>query len=424
MKKYILIMASYLMFTGAFAQVSNTLTEVIDYEVRDGKIILPFIVNGQQADFVLDLAGHFAILPGYLETLKINPGTKGSIAGYNKPLYKNIPVGNVTEIEAVSLGNSVFGNGMPAFILTDEPYLRQLGVAGTIGGAIFQNVVLTIDSKRQKITITSPYRPDYMKLDYRVNINVKQGVAVSVPVTLDGVQTDMIFDTWYDGMVGMPLDMFNSLQGTPDEGVISAGYGQSHTTSDAKRLGSLGFVKSTIENPVVVGSESYSQPVLGLGILSQGIISIDYARSKAYFQPFDLVEVVDNIQKEETDIEAGKVNAITRDYFIRNIFDYRKGGEFVSKADKPVVIDFWAIWCGPCRRMMPEMEKLAETYKDRVVFLKVDADKEKELCSIYNVSALPTFFIIPPGGKPIIEIGAGTGKVVQVIEQILKGDIK
>ena len=51
------------------------------------------------------------------------------------------------------------------------------------------------------------------------------------------------------------------------------------------------------------------------------------------------------------------------------------------KGDKPVVIDFWATWCGPCMRLIPEMEKMAEKYKDQVIFLKVNADKEKELCS-------------------------------------------
>ena len=53
----------------------------------------------------------------------------------------------------------MFGNGVSAFVLEDEPYLRKLGVAGVIGGALFRNVVLTIDRKRKKITTSMPYRP-------------------------------------------------------------------------------------------------------------------------------------------------------------------------------------------------------------------------------------------------------------------------
>ena len=65
--------------------------------------------------------------------------------------------------------------------------------------------------------------------------------------------------------------------------------------------------------------------------------------------------------------------------------------------------------------------KLAEKYKGKVIFYKVNADKEKDLCSHFSVQALPTLFFIPVGGKPIIEVGATPEKYVQIIEeQLLK----
>ena len=86
-----------------------------------------------------------------------------------------------------------------------------------------------------------------------------------------------------------------------------------------------------------------------------------------------------------------------------------------------MVIDFWATWCGPCMRLIPELEKMAEKYKDQVLFLKVNADKEKELCTMFNVVALPTLFFIPVGGKTIIDVGAQPEKHEQIIkEQLLK----
>ena len=90
------------------------------------------------------------------------------------------------------------------------------------------------------------------------------------------------------------------------------------------------------------------------------------------------------------------------------------------KGDKPVVIDFWATWCGPCMRLIPELEKMAEKYKDQVIFLKVNADKEKELCNKFNISALPTLFFLPVNGKPIVEIGAAPTTYEKIIEQLLK----
>ena len=60
-------------------------------------------------------------------------------------------------------------------------------------------------------------------------------------------------------------------------------------------------------------------------------------------------------------------------------------------------------------------------YKGKVMFYKVNADKEKDLCNHFGVQALPTLFFIPAGGKPIIEVGATPEKYVQIIEeQLLK----
>ena len=85
------------------------------------------------------------------------------------------------------------------------------------------------------------------------------------------------------------------------------------------------------------------------------------------------------------------------------------------------VVDFFATWCGPCMRLIPELEKMAEKYKDQVIFLKVNADKEKELCGMFNIVALPTVFFIPVNGKPIVEMGATPEKYVEIIEkQLLK----
>ena len=404
------------------AQSKNTATEVKDYREVDGKIILEMAVNGERADFVLDLTGHNAILPEYVEKFNIDPNQEGDFR-YDTFLYKKVPTSKSVSISTISFGNNVFGNNVAVFVLEDEPYLRKLGVAGVIGGALFRNVVLTIDSKRKKITTSVPYRPSYMKLDHRADLSILPGSVVTFPMTIDGVVFSLAFDTWNEGMVTLTSTDYAKIGGsTGNEAALYNGYGQSLKTSNTKVAGKCDFVKNSFSGVVVAENKNLSRSVVGAGILKEGIVSIDFQKQKVYFQSFDLAEVKDEVQDgAAVAVEAGKLNPITRDYFLEHVYDYRTNKEFVFKGDKPVVIDFWATWCGPCMRLIPELEKMAEKYKDKVIFLKVNADKEKELCSMFNIVALPTLFFIPVGGKPIIETGAMPEKFEKIIqEQLLK----
>jgi thioredoxin 1 len=78
--------------------------------------------------------------------------------------------------------------------------------------------------------------------------------------------------------------------------------------------------------------------------------------------------------------------------------------ELVLGSDKPVVVDFWAVWCGPCRMVAPEMEKLAAKYGDAVQVVKVDVDANPVLSQAFNIMSIPTIAFFRPGndaaGKP------------------------
>lgn len=87
----------------------------------------------------------------------------------------------------------------------------------------------------------------------------------------------------------------------------------------------------------------------------------------------------------------------------------------VVKSTVPVVADFWAEWCGPCRMIAPVLKELAKDYKDRLRIAKINVDEEPDLAQRYNIQSIPTLLFFKGGQVVKQQIGAVPRAVLEKI---------
>ncbi len=97
---------------------------------------------------------------------------------------------------------------------------------------------------------------------------------------------------------------------------------------------------------------------------------------------------------------------LTKETFIKKIFDYENSEDWKFIGEKPCLIDFYADWCGPCKMIAPVLEELSQEYEGKIDIFKVNTEEQQELAGAFGIRSIPSLLFIPKEGKPQMAMGA------------------
>lgn len=308
-RKLFLLMVSCLVLTiPAVAQ--NKYEEAIDIDVHENQLIIVATVMGTPYHFLLDVTRpSSALLAECADKIGL------------------VVTDKTATLEKLGVGENLFVQKMPVEVISDKA-LEQMGVSGVFGVNLFNKSVLTIDKKGKNITLSSPYKPEYMSLHSRADMIFGDNQAV----TIDGITITASVDS----------------------------------------------------------------------LLNNGVITLDFTKGKTYFERYENLKkpVTPQLTTKEL-VTEGAITHLDRETFLKDVFNFRKYNVWHYQGDMPCLIYFWAPWCGPCRKLSPDIKDLADQYNGRVKFYKINLDEEREVAEGYfKVTFLPTFLFIPMKGEP------------------------
>ncbi len=104
-------------------------------------------------------------------------------------------------------------------------------------------------------------------------------------------------------------------------------------------------------------------------------------------------------------IDEVSVKNLTTKEFKELIWNFEQEKDWKYKGDKPVIIELYATWCAPCKKLSPILEEIQQEYGDKLQVYKVDVDSEIALARLFKVNSIPLMIFIPKEGPPFTVVG-------------------
>ena len=118
-----------------------------------------------------------------------------------------------------------------------------------------------------------------------------------------------------------------------------------------------------------------------------------------------LIALIISLGASAQNTENVKIVELNSALFKQKVWNFAKNKSFTRVCDQPIILDFHAVWCPPCKRLAPHLQAIQNKYKDKLVVYKIDVDQEPEIARLFKIEAMPTIVFVNSKTNFVSEVG-------------------
>lgn len=291
MKRVLLLIAAACSLA-ANGQTRQQMYDTIPFDIVQNKFIFTAQIDGKPVRLILDTGGQNIIVSDSVEKFGVEFVRDQTIADVNDARIRTY----VGKVKNFKVGRFWGWQVKEVTVVPNNPFFRELGVAGAVGGDMFKEACLTVDRREKRFMISYPYRPPGISRTAGVAMNTGGTYHAVVPVEMGGRTVDVLFDTGASGFLSLSTSDYERIK----DGVESQESG--HGILYVGAAGIAGAVTDTIRKVNIpqmtlpggkvltnVGTLAGNHPstIAGQQLFDLGRVMLDYPRGLLYFFPYE-----------------------------------------------------------------------------------------------------------------------------------------